>query len=141
MKEEIIGGLHNALDRGETIETAMQTFINAGYSANEVREAASMVAPSATGMLSSTPAKSLSQAPQKSSPEKTPQAVKIASATSQSTIQQTPASPMGNSPPQTVSAAKGKSTAIILAVILLLLAILLGVTILYSDKILGMFSS
>lgn len=40
MREDIIGGLRNALDRGETVEYAIRTFINAGYSEREVREAA-----------------------------------------------------------------------------------------------------
>lgn len=29
--EEIIGGLVNAVERGETLQNAMQTFVNAGY--------------------------------------------------------------------------------------------------------------
>jgi|TARA_Y100000310_G_C20224838_1_gene597434 hypothetical protein len=39
MREDIIGGLKNALDRGETIEQAIRTFVNAGYNLTEVREA------------------------------------------------------------------------------------------------------
>lgn len=39
-KEEIIGGLKNALDRGESLERAKQSFVNAGYSQDEVNEAA-----------------------------------------------------------------------------------------------------
>ena len=42
-KEEIIGGLKNAVERGESIDKAVQSFINAGYNANEVREAANLV--------------------------------------------------------------------------------------------------
>ena len=40
MREDIIGGLKNALDRGETIEQAIKTFVNAGYNLTEVRESA-----------------------------------------------------------------------------------------------------
>lgn len=40
MKEEIIAGIRNALDRGFSISQAVQSFINAGYNPNDVREAA-----------------------------------------------------------------------------------------------------
>jgi len=42
-KEEIAAGLKNALDRGSSIEEAVQSFVNAGYNANEVMEAASLL--------------------------------------------------------------------------------------------------
>jgi hypothetical protein len=40
MREDIAGGLRNALERGENLENAVRTFINAGYSEKEVRDAA-----------------------------------------------------------------------------------------------------
>jgi cobalamin biosynthesis Mg chelatase CobN len=40
VKEDIVGGLKNAIERGENLEQAKQTFINAGYSADEVEQAA-----------------------------------------------------------------------------------------------------
>lgn len=40
MKDEIIAGIRNALDRGYSIQQAVQSFINAGYNPNEVKEAA-----------------------------------------------------------------------------------------------------
>ena len=40
MREDILGGLKNALERGETIEEAKETFISAGYSKAEIEEAA-----------------------------------------------------------------------------------------------------
>jgi hypothetical protein len=40
MKDEIIAGLKNAIERGESFEKAVQSFINAGYDSAEVREAA-----------------------------------------------------------------------------------------------------
>ena len=36
---EIVGGIKNALARGETLERAQQSFINAGYKKEEVEEA------------------------------------------------------------------------------------------------------
>ena len=40
MKEELIGGLKNALERGYTLDSAVQSFINAGYNPIEVNDAA-----------------------------------------------------------------------------------------------------
>ncbi|MCX8159011.1 MAG: hypothetical protein N3D20_01830 [Candidatus Pacearchaeota archaeon] len=43
VNEEILAGLKNALSRGYSLEKAMLSFINAGYNANEVREAATII--------------------------------------------------------------------------------------------------
>ncbi|MDO8509286.1 MAG: hypothetical protein Q7S27_06425 [Nanoarchaeota archaeon] len=40
MIEEIAGGLKNAIERGSTLEQAVQSFITAGYNPVEVRQAA-----------------------------------------------------------------------------------------------------
>ena len=50
-EQELIGGLKNALDRGETIMKAKQSFINAGYQKAEV-EAAARKVPAATQQIS-----------------------------------------------------------------------------------------
>jgi len=39
-KEEILVGLKNALDRGQSLESAMQSLISAGYDINEVKDSA-----------------------------------------------------------------------------------------------------
>ncbi len=39
MKDEIEAGLQNAMERGESLEQAKQSFINAGYNPQEVAEA------------------------------------------------------------------------------------------------------
>ncbi|MEA3330047.1 MAG: hypothetical protein U9Q06_04865, partial [Nanoarchaeota archaeon] len=39
-RQDIVAGLKNALERGEPITKAKQSLINAGYSLNEVNEAA-----------------------------------------------------------------------------------------------------
>ena len=39
MKEEILSGLKIALERGSSLEKAVQSFINAGYNPSDVREA------------------------------------------------------------------------------------------------------
>ena len=43
MKEEIISGIKNAMQRGSSYESAVQSFINAGYSEEEVKEAWKML--------------------------------------------------------------------------------------------------
>lgn len=40
-KEELIAGLKNALDRGQSLDSAVQSFILAGYTEIEVHDAAS----------------------------------------------------------------------------------------------------
>jgi hypothetical protein len=40
MREDILGGLKNALERGESLESAKQSFILAGYAKADVEEAA-----------------------------------------------------------------------------------------------------
>ena len=40
MREDIFGGLQNALERGVPLEQAIRSFINAGYDEKEVRQAA-----------------------------------------------------------------------------------------------------
>ena len=52
MKEEIIGGVRNALERGGSMEEVIQSFINAGYNPKEVRDAArNMSQGGATAMI------------------------------------------------------------------------------------------
>lgn len=54
-KEDIlIGGLKNALERGESIEKAKQSFINAGYKPEEVTAAAQKV-PATTSKINTSP--------------------------------------------------------------------------------------
>ncbi len=39
MREDIFGGLRNAVENGDSVEEAVQSFINAGYPESEVLEA------------------------------------------------------------------------------------------------------
>jgi hypothetical protein len=48
VNEEIITGLKNAIERGETLENAMQVMLNSGYNAKEVKEASVFIG---TGIL------------------------------------------------------------------------------------------
>ncbi len=40
VREDILGGLRNALSRGESLNQAMRSFLNAGYNKEEIEEAA-----------------------------------------------------------------------------------------------------
>ena len=40
MRDDIYGGLKNAVERGEDLEKAVQSFISAGYSEQDVRQVA-----------------------------------------------------------------------------------------------------
>ncbi len=53
MNEEIVSGLRNAVERGITIESAVRSFINAGYDEREVREASQRLMQGA-GMIANT---------------------------------------------------------------------------------------
>ncbi len=41
--EEIVSGLKNAIERGFSLDSAVRSFINAGYNPSEVQQAASMI--------------------------------------------------------------------------------------------------
>ena len=49
-EEKLIGGLKNALDRGETLAKAKQSFINAGYKPAEITAVAQKI-PTATSVI------------------------------------------------------------------------------------------
>lgn len=50
-QEDIIAGLRNAMDRGATLEQAVQSFINAGYNPIEVKQAAQALTQGATTII------------------------------------------------------------------------------------------
>jgi hypothetical protein len=53
-KEEIISGLRNALDRGYSLDLAVQSFVNAGYSKQDVLDSARVLGYS-KGIISNLP--------------------------------------------------------------------------------------
>lgn len=55
MRDDIHGGLKNALDRGATMEQAVRSFINAGYHEAEVREAARALDTGVVSLTTTTP--------------------------------------------------------------------------------------
>lgn len=55
-REDIIGGLKNALARGQPLQSAIQSFLNAGYAKEDVEEAARSLSSSNAGLNKLTPA-------------------------------------------------------------------------------------
>ena len=51
MREEIVAGLQNAAARGQTLEQAAQSFINAGYNPQEVKAAYQMLSSGASNVF------------------------------------------------------------------------------------------
>lgn len=84
MREDIHGGLKNALERGASLEQAIRSFVNAGYHEQDVREAASALNTSSLSLvkLPSSPSPTQVQqkpAPYRQSPISTPSAFKVKS--------------------------------------------------------------
>ena len=51
MREDIYGSLKNALERGATMEEAIRSLINSGYSEADVRETADQITPGAISTI------------------------------------------------------------------------------------------
>ena len=66
--QEISGGIKNALDRGEPLEKAKQSFISSGYTPEEVQEAVQLMGPQSAKPLN--PDQSGTAAPAKKSSKK-----------------------------------------------------------------------
>jgi len=139
VKDEIIAGIKNGLERGESLDQAMQTFINAGYKSVEIREAANSLTggttPIVTGaqntVSASSPSELIPQTTSAGQPQTAP-------------ANQTNASP-ANIPsiPSLSKKSAGKDTKkiVLLVVLLLFLIGILIAAILFKDTILKAFSS
>ncbi len=125
MRDDIIGGLKNAIERGESIENAIQSFISAGYPENEVRQAA-------RGL---TVDSALSDAGQSSKPVDNVPAAPKSPETGIGQIQKLPKPKLVQEQKQGV----GAKTIIIFSAILVALVILLVLTIVFREKIAGLF--
>jgi hypothetical protein len=53
-EQELIGGIRNALERGESIEKAKQSFLNAGYKQNEIAIAVQKIPAGSTHIIPTT---------------------------------------------------------------------------------------
>ena len=68
MNQDLFGALKNAVERGTTVERAVQSFLNAGYNSQEVHEAAQALTSGATALIQDPQKK-----PQQSQTTPTPQ--------------------------------------------------------------------
>ncbi len=119
MNEEIIAGIKNALERGESLDEAMQSFINSGYKSVEVREAVNSLTGSTTPLMyPGTPVQQTSTSAQP---------ISLSSPSSEASV------------PLKVSGGTDKKKVIFLVVLLLVLVGILITTVLYKDKILSAF--
>jgi len=57
-KEELRNGIENALNKGESLQKAMQSFVNAGYTIEDVKAAASEINMGVTGSMAQQPTQS-----------------------------------------------------------------------------------
>ena len=124
MREDIIGSLKNALERGATMKQAIQSLINSGYNDVEVREAANQMSPGAISTLSP----KLSAKP----------AVPINSSMPPPQKLPTPLvrQPIRQSSGKRVSSRK-MGNIILLLIILIILIGVLGATIIFRDQVIG----
>ena len=131
MQDEIISGLKNALERGSSMEEAVQSFLNAGYSPASVREAAQLLSTGAsTIVLSSEYQQNTQQSSQNESKSKSEDTAVNATQFKQQYV--------SNYPKRSI----GKLVIIIILIILLVL-VLGGIiaTFFFGDKILEFLKS
>ena len=110
--EDIIGGLRNAIVRGQTLQQAMQSFINAGYAKEDVEEAARNIRSNQSSSSILSPFKPLQQLKPVNN-----------SGIDQQTVQITPSG-------------RSKNWIIILLILIVVFGASIGIFFLYGDKIL-----
>jgi hypothetical protein len=128
MNEEILSGLRTGMERGFSLDSAVQSFINAGYNPAEVNEAAALVArgqaPASIKPSSQIPVQPLPKTPQVGMPQP-----KL-SETSKLQTTEKPATP------------KKMKLLLIIAIILILLIVGGAIAVLlFKDQILGLFGN
>lgn len=142
VKEELVEGIKQAISKGESIEKAMMTFYSAGYSKQDIEEAAA-ASQTPTSFQQPTQPQATGSQPQKMQPQATP------SQSTPSTEQQTTVPQPQKIQPgvvQRVSAygpkpnKKGMAITIILVVILLILVGILIAVILFKNEISDFFA-
>ncbi len=113
MNEEILSGLKISVERGFTLDSAVQSFLNAGYNPAEVHEAAASISRPVSSSL-------IQPLPKTTQISEAPQEVKAAK-----------------------PAASPKMKLLLIIAIILILLIIAGaiVTLLFKDQILSLFTS
>jgi len=143
VKEEIVEGLRAAIARGESLEKAMTTFYNSGYSKEDVEEAASALeSPKIPQVKAQT-----SQKPIPTSPPKATSDFKTPEPTSPKVEQeQFPPLQQASMVVQKVSSYDKKPnplSAVIIFILVFFLLVLIGVLItafLFKDELAGFFN-
>lgn len=150
-RNDIYGGLKNALEKGASMEQAIQSFINAGYNDIEVREAANMISPGVLTSNVQTPTQA--QVPtqtQKMEPQRIPKkGAQKALALAARTQDPVAYPPLGNQtqsqqPPkkqQYVKPKEGAGKIVFLLAVLIILIGLLAVAIIFRNNIIDYLSS
>ncbi|MEK6855977.1 MAG: hypothetical protein AABX66_02340 [Nanoarchaeota archaeon] len=131
MKEDIIGGIRNALEHGESLEKAVASFVSAGYSQNDVNEAAQEFSRGVTNSVQFIQTKP--NAPNIQPTLKFP----VPSTNSSPNISQQNAT-IATAPPAQAKDPKRK-LAIVFIIILIVLIGGLATFLMYSDAILSLF--
>lgn len=131
MREDIVAGLKNAFERGESIEKAVQAFISAGYNKDEVEEAAKSLGFSYSQQGQSTQVPPLQQKsqfqPLPKSPSLTQEIPNVPSSKqAQTTVPN--ASPAPNNSEKPKSSRKLKIFNIILGIVVFILLIAVGIS-------------
>jgi len=137
IKEEIVSGLKQAIERGYSLEQAKQSFVNAGYNNRDISDSASSLG----GIITSNP--EISNIPQISQMSSVPNI--LPPEISSTPPQQTPPE-LSQIPPQPTqlpqeTQTKSKTLVIILIVILILIVLGLAALFLFKDQILGLLNS
>jgi hypothetical protein len=131
MKDEIIVGLKNAVERGYTIDQAVASMINAGYNAGEVKDAAGVFFGASHIIYSSGKPDSSEQMSTNLAGETIALAKKAEA--------QMPLPQQSINPAASEVKKEGHGMVIILVVILLLIVGLLISSMLFKDQILSLF--
>jgi hypothetical protein len=127
MNEEILSGLRISLERGFTLDSAVQSFINAGYNSAEVNEAAALIQRGSSPIQ----AQPSAQIPVQPFPKTPPLS----------------GMPQAKTPPKEILGTKPsvspKMKLLLVIAIALILLIVAGaiVTLLFKDQILSLFTS
>lgn len=126
MRDEIVAGLKNAVARGQTLEQAAQSFINAGYNPQEVKAAYQVLSTGASNVITNAANPSgqgvnVVQTPQ-AGYNKPQQLVQQPMQQAQPAPQMTPNAPSNNLPEKK----KSSNTTMLIMMIILAALILLG---------------
>lgn len=127
MRDEIVAGLKNAIDRGYSLDEAVRSFINAGYNPQEVKQAAEYLGTGASTIMEPrAPPMREKNAPE--TKEKKPGNQQMPMARQENQIG--PKKIISHQPLQEKPKGKGKKILFIIFLIIILLALVGGIVLL-----------